>query len=232
MTRSAILALALAAVVSAQAPPSPGGTPGAPGQQKLPGSQGAPGGANPPASNTGAPKIQNPPAANPVPGGPTVQAGQGLPQPGGTLPSGPFVLTLQDAFARARQYGYTIQGANINVALAQEDRKQARAAALPSVNGFNQFIYTEGNGTPSGVFVANDGVHVYNEQIQVHEELLSIARRGEIRRTEAALAAARARADVAARGLTATVITDFFTLVGAQRKLRNAQATLQEAERF
>ena len=53
---------------------------------------------------------------------------------------------------------------------ARQDTVQARAARLPSVNAFNQFIYTEGNGTPSGVFVANDGVHVYNEQAQVHQD--------------------------------------------------------------
>ncbi len=92
----------------------------------------------------------------------------------------PPVITLQDALARARQYGTQIQSANLNVALAKEDRVQAKAAGLPSVNAFNQFIYTEGNGTPSGVFVANDGVHIYNEQAQVHEEVLCVrpARRG------------------------------------------------------
>ena len=29
--------------------------------------------------------------------------------------------------------------------------------------------------------MANDGVHVYNEQLQAHEELLAFARRGEVR---------------------------------------------------
>jgi outer membrane protein TolC len=144
----------------------------------------------------------------------------------------PPVITLQDALARARQYGTQIQSANLNVALAREDRVQAKAAGLPSVNAFNQFIYTEGNGTPSGVFVANDGVHIYNEQAQVHEEVLAFIRRGEVRRAMAAEAVARAKVDVAQRGLNATVVQDYYTALAAQRKLVNAQTSLREAEQF
>ncbi len=109
---------------------------------------------------------------------------------------------------------------------------QARAASLPSVSGMNQFIYTEGNGTPSGVFVANDGVHVYNEQLNAHEELLAFIRRGEIRAAAAAEAVARAKADVAARGLNSTVVSDYYSIVSAQRKINNAQTTLAEAQHF
>src|SRR5258706_11870653 len=69
----------------------------------------------------------------------------------------PTVITLPDALTRARQYGGQIQSANFAVLQARQDTVQARAARLPSVNAFNQMIYTEGNGTPSGVFVANDG---------------------------------------------------------------------------
>ncbi|HWF07032.1 MAG TPA: TolC family protein [Bryobacteraceae bacterium] len=142
------------------------------------------------------------------------------------------MITLDDALARARQYGTQIQSANLNVALAREDRRQAKAATLPALNAFNQFIYTEGNGTPSGVFVANDGVHVYNEQAQVHEELLSLVRHGEIRRALAAEAVARAKVEVAQRGLNTTVIQDYYAIVSAQRKLANAQTSLREAEQF
>jgi outer membrane protein TolC len=143
-----------------------------------------------------------------------------------------LTITLQDALARARQYGTQIQSANINAALAKEDRTQAKAATLPSLNAFNQFIYTEANGTPSGVFVANDGVHVYNEQAQVHEELLSFIRHGEIRRAMAAEAVAKARVEVAQRGLNATVIQDYYAILSAQRKLTNAQTSLSEAGQF
>jgi outer membrane protein TolC len=142
------------------------------------------------------------------------------------------VIKISDAIARARLYGGQVQGAGFAVAQAQQDTLQARAARLPSVNAFNQFIYTEGNGTPSGVFVANDGVHVYNEQAQVHEEVLSFVRHGEVNRARAAEAVARARVEVAARGLNATVIQDYYSIVAAQRKLANSQRSVAEAERF
>ena len=144
----------------------------------------------------------------------------------------PLTITLQDALARARQYGTQIQSANLNALFAKEDRAQAKAATLPSLNAFNQFIYTEGNGTPSGVYVANDGVHVYNEQAQVHQELLALVRHGEIRRAMAAEAVAKAKAEVALRGLNATVIQDYYAIVSAQRKFSNAQTSLREADQF
>jgi len=141
-------------------------------------------------------------------------------------------ISLQDALARARQYGGQIQTANFAVLQAREDRAQARAGTLPSLNAFNQFIYTEGNGTPSGVFVANDGVHVYNEQAVVHQDVLALVRHGEINRAMAAEAIARAKVEVAARGLDTTVIQDYYAIVLAQRKFGNSQTSVKEAERF
>ena len=166
---------------------------------------------------TGLARSQTPAAPAPASGIPSV-----------SLPS----VSLEDALKRARQYGGQVQAANFAVLLAREDRVQARALALPSVNAINEFIYTEGNGTPTGVFVANNGVHVYNEQAQVHEELLSVFRRGEIRRALANEAAARARVQVAARGLNATVIQDYYAIASATRKLANARVSLAEAQRF
>lgn len=150
----------------------------------------------------------------------------------GSMFAQPPTISLQDALARARQYGGQIQTANLAALQAKEDRVQARANTLPSLNAFNQFIYTEGNGTPSGVFVANDGVHIYNEQAVVHEDLLSLARRGEIRRAMAAEAVAKAKMEVATRGLTATVIQAYYAIVTAQRKSANSQTSVTEAQRF
>ncbi|MGI8990796.1 MAG: TolC family protein [Bryobacteraceae bacterium] len=144
----------------------------------------------------------------------------------------PLTVTLPDAIARARKYGAQVETASIAAALAKQDTAQAKAAALPSLNALNQFIYTEGNGTPSGVFVANDGVHVYTEQAAVHQELLSLVRRAEIRRAQAAEATAKAKLDVATRGLNFTVVQDYYTIVSAQRKLANARSSLAEAQRF
>ena len=142
------------------------------------------------------------------------------------------VITLPDALARARQYGGQIQSANFAVLQARQDTVQARAARLPSLNAFNQFIYTEGNGTTSGVFVANDGVHIYNEQAVVHQEALSLVRRGELNRALAAEAVARARVDVAARGLSQTVVQNYYAIAVAQRKYANGQTSVREAQRF
>jgi len=150
-----------------------------------------------------------------------------------TLPAQQMsTIDLKEALARARQYGGQIESANIATQLAAEDRKQAVAASKPTVNVFNQYIYTEGNGTPSGVFVSNDGVHVYNEQLQAHEELLAFTRRGEIRLAKAAEAVQKARADVALRGLSAVVIQDYYTIAANEDKLANAQKSLTEAQQF
>ncbi len=146
--------------------------------------------------------------------------------------SKPLTIDLQDALARARRYGTDVQLAKLSEAIAQEDIKQANAARLPSASGLNQYIYTEGNGTPSGVFVANDGVHVYNEQLIGHEDVLAFLRRGQVHMAEAAEAVARAKTEIAARGLNATVIQDYYTIANAQRKLANAQTSLDEAKQF
>ena len=141
-------------------------------------------------------------------------------------------VTLPDALTRARQFAGQAQSATLAIAQAAEDRVQARAARLPSVNGLSEFLYTQGNGTSSGVFVANNGVHIYNEQAVIHQEVLAIARSGEVRRAMAAEAVARARGDIAARGLNATVIQNYFAIPAAQRKSIYVQASLREARTF
>ena len=152
----------------------------------------------------------------------------GLPASGQTAT---LTINFQDALDRARKYGLEIQAANIATLLAREDRIQAKAAMLPGVQYFNQFIYTEPNGTPSGVFVANDGPHIYNSYGMVHEDL-SWARRAEYRRAIAAEVVAKAKADLTARGIVTTLVQDYYTVVIAQRRLANAQRGLQDAQRF
>jgi outer membrane protein len=141
-------------------------------------------------------------------------------------------LTLQQALTLARTNSQQLRSAQIAAQLATEDRVQARAALLPGVNGFLQHIYTEPNGTPSGVFVANDGPHVYNAQAVAHGDLFAPTKWADYRSAAAAEAVARARADVAARGLVATIVQDFYMLVAASHKLASAQQSLTEAQRF
>ena len=143
----------------------------------------------------------------------------------------PLTINFQEALDRARKYGLEIQTANIAALLAREDRIQAKAAMLPGVQYFNQFIYTQPNGTLSGVFVANDGPHVYNSQGQVHEDL-SLTRRAEYRRALAAEVVAKAKADVTARGIVFTVVQDYYAVAIAQRRLVNAQRSLDDARKF
>ena len=143
-----------------------------------------------------------------------------------------LTISLQDALERARANSPQFQSANISALLAHEDRVQSKAALLPSLNYFNQYIYTEGNGTPSGIFVANDGVHIYNSQAQVHGDIYAPGKRADYRRAIAAEAMARAKAEVAARGLVVTVVQSYYGLVAATRKLQYAQQSLREAQQF
>src|SRR5579862_9740912 len=150
----------------------------------------------------------------------------------GQPPAGGITLTLQDALERARKVAQQYQSAVITAELAHEDRVQAKAALLPTVNWFNQYIYTQANGTPSGVFVANDGVHVCSNQAIVHGDIFAPGKRADYQRAIAAEAAARAKAEIAARGLTATIVQDYYGLLAAQRKSTNAEQSLKEAQEF
>src|SRR4051794_5012962 len=125
-------------------------------------------------------------------------------QPGAPSASAEPPLTLESALARARVNSQTLVAAQAAARIATEDRVQARAGLLPSLSGFGQYIYTQPNGTPSGVFVANDGPKIYNAWATVHGEVFSPGKWADYRSAGAAEAVARARADVAARGLVST----------------------------
>jgi outer membrane protein TolC len=177
-----------------------------------------------------------PGAAGEVPGAAATKSSQPSGQPGSEAASPasgqPIALDLAGALQRAQDYNQQFQSARIAAGLAKEDRVQAKAALFPTLNALNQYIYTQGNGTPSGVFIANDGVHVYNEQAVVHAELFSFTHRAEYQRAIAAEAVARAKQDIAARGLIATVVSNYYTLITTQRHEVNARRSVEEAERF
>jgi len=147
----------------------------------------------------------------------------------------PIVLTLQDALQRARNLETTYRTALADAGVAHEDHVQARAALLPSVIYDNQYLYTQGNGT-SGLttdtrFIANNGVHEYISQGNVHE-VISAAQFADFSRTDAAAAAARAKAEIATRGLLVTVVKTYYAEIVARRKYANAQLAAQESRRF
>jgi outer membrane protein TolC len=144
----------------------------------------------------------------------------------------PLSITLDNAIKRARDYGQQYLAAGTAAALAREDRIQARAALLPTISSLNQYTHTQDNGTSSGVFIANDGPNVYNEQAVAHAELFSVTKTAEYRKAQAAEAAALARRDIAGRGLVATVVQDYYALVSAKRRSGNAARSVDEARRF
>jgi len=147
-------------------------------------------------------------------------------------PDDPPPLTLASALAQARLYSQPLLTALTAAQMATEDRVQARAALLPSVNGFSQYIHTQPNGTSSGVFVSNDGPQVYNTWANAHADIFAPQKWADYRASAAAEAVARARADVATRGLVATVVQNYYGLVAAGRKVASAQQSLAEATQF
>jgi outer membrane protein len=145
--------------------------------------------------------------------------------------SAPLTLTLQDALQRARKNNPEYRAALTEFGLAKEDRVQSRAALLPNVTYNAGFLYTEGNGTPAGRFIANNGVHEYLSQGNAHQTF-SLENIANYRRTRAAEAVARARSEIAARGLVVTVVRAYYGFVVAQRKYATAQRAAGEAQRF
>jgi len=154
--------------------------------------------------------------------------------------SAPLTITLQDALQRARQYDPQYRSVITDLGVAREDRVQARAGLLPGVNYNTSFIYTEGTGQPASCgnspagcpkFIANNGVHEYISQANAHEAL-SLTNLADYRRSSALLAQARAKAEVATRGLVVSVTQAYYGLVVAQRKYANIQRAAAEAARF
>ena len=145
----------------------------------------------------------------------------------------PITITLQDALQRAQSYSPDFRAALTEFGVAREDRVQGRAALLPNVNYNSSLIYTQGNGTHSNTptYIANNGVHEYLSQGTVHQSL-SLSDFADYRRTAAAEALAKARADIAARGLVVTVVQSYYGLVVAQRKYGTEQLAAEEAKKF
>jgi outer membrane protein TolC len=146
----------------------------------------------------------------------------------------PITVTLKDALDRARKLDPTTASAAGDEKSAREDRLQARNALLPQFSVTSVYWNTEGNGaTTDGRFVTNDGVHVYRDWVVLHQDLspASLMRTG-YHRAEAAEALARAKSEIARRGLTVTVTKSYYALAVAQRKYATAQQALDEAQQF
>jgi outer membrane protein TolC len=140
-------------------------------------------------------------------------------------------LTLEDAIRLAKNNAPDFRVALAEAGIAHEGTVQTRAALLPSLSYTTGAIYTQPNGTPTGVFVGANGPHEYLSQGVVHESL-SVASVADYRRARTQEALARAKAEIATRGLVTTVTKDFYGVIVAQQKFENAKVAAAEAQRF
>ena len=178
----------------------------------------------------GAARAQSTPVA-PVP--PPLEMRFDSPAPQGQSDA-PATLTFEDALNLARKNSPTFLSAKTDAALAHEDKVQSRAALLPNVNFTTQAFYTQPRSGASPTdprFIAGNGVHEYLSQGNVHEAL-SLEGLGGLRHAQAAEAVARARSEIAARGLVLTVVQTYYGFVVAQRKYATAQKLAEEGQHF
>ena len=145
----------------------------------------------------------------------------------------PLTLTLQDALTRARANEPQYRAALTDSGVARQNTVQARAGLLPTISYNGQFLYTQGNGTGTGTgrYVASNGVHEYISEGNVHQSL-SLQDAAVYRRAQAEEALAKAKSEIATRGLVVTVVQAYYGLVVAQRKYATAQRAASEASHF
>jgi outer membrane protein TolC len=146
------------------------------------------------------------------------------------------LVSLQDALERARKNDAPFLAALGDAKIAREDRVQARSAMLPSISDSTQYLNTQGTGVhniPEGRFVTNDGVHVYRQWAVLHEDLSpnTYLLTG-VHRAQAAESIAKAKAEIAGRGLAVTVTKTYYALVAAQRRYATTQQALDQSKRF
>lgn len=161
-----------------------------------------------------------------------------------TAPPAPTTpITLDEAIRRAEAVETTYNSALADAGVATAQRGIARSVLLPGVVYHNQYLYTQGlsipleqsisNGqaTPGVRFISNNAIHEYFSQ-GVVSETLSGAALADYKRTNAEAAAAQARLEISRRGLVATVVDFYYTVLAADAKVIVANQALAEATRF
>ena len=146
----------------------------------------------------------------------------------------PLVVTLADALQRAKQYEPAFLASAADAANAEDDRTQAKASMLPAFGATTQYIGNQDSpALKTGRFVSMDGVNMYRAWITAHQELSTGTFTGAVlRKADAAAEAAKAKLDVAQRGLVVTVTRNYYGLISAERKYATAQLSAQQAQRF
>ena len=157
-----------------------------------------------------------------------------------TVPRG--AISLDEAIRMAEANEPTFAAAFAEGRATALERKDARAAFLPSATYHNQYLFTQSNGTQAAttqgglsqslpVFIANNAVHEYYSQGSVNETM-GLAGVGAIRLADANAARAEAELEVARRGLVQTVVGLYYGSGAANEKFAVAQRALDEANRF
>lgn len=140
-------------------------------------------------------------------------------------------ITLKDALELARKNSTQFQSAATDAGVAREDKVQARAGLLPGADFNTSTLYTQPNALGNVKFIANNAPHEYISQGNVHE-LLDMASVAAYRRTAALAAAAKARVEIATRGLVVTVVQSYFAVGAAEQVMETSRRTAQEGEAF
>ncbi|HEV3443029.1 MAG TPA: TolC family protein [Gemmataceae bacterium] len=151
-------------------------------------------------------------------------------------------LTLEDAIQLAQANEPAFAAAAAESRATALERKDAKAALLPSVTFHNQYLFTESNHTPAittqgatgqslPVFIANNAIHEYTNQAAV-TETIGLAGTAAVRLASANAARAQAELEIARRGLVSTVVELYYNIRAGADKLAVAQRALDEADRF
>jgi outer membrane protein TolC len=164
-----------------------------------------------------------------------------------SVPQTAATITLQQAIALSTSNEPAYASAVADNKVAQAQRGIARAALLPNLTYHNQFVYTQplhldgknlgaggstvAAGTSTPRFIANNTVHEY-VSLGVATESVSAAGIADLRRTYAEAAVAKARLEVARRGLVVSIVTAYYSILADDEKLAVAQRALDEATRF
>ena len=151
-------------------------------------------------------------------------------------------ITLDDAIRLAEANEPAFAAALAENRAVTLERKDAKAALLPSVDFHNQFLFTESNhtrstasqGSPSQslpVFIANNSVHEYTSQGMV-SETVGWSGIAAVKLADASAARAEAELEIARRGLVATVVELYYSVRSGSVKLAVSARALDEANRF
>lgn len=135
-------------------------------------------------------------------------------------------INLTQAIQLARANSPQFQATLVAEGVAGADQSAARAGLLPSLNFNTSAIYTQ-----AGRYIANNGVHEYSSQGNLHEAV-GFGSMPTLQRAQAGVALARAQAEVASRGLVAAVVGSYYTLVADTHKVATAELAVSDAQKY